>query len=720
MRFRVLAAVWFAVCGALPLLAQAPTHLAPPPAPSAPAPLRPHSRAKTAPPAPPAPQAIFDATGLGSPLKLQNDWRVGITSDPAASSPNFDDSNWAIRNAQPYIIDVPDDEDEGSAPRSQSGSASTAKPATEAGSQRYAWFRLHIKLEPNHGPVALLIELPVSTNASFGLGATGPSPDVYADGRHIQPDGPHGDAPQNYQPISRIYSLNVPANETSLTLAVRIYYRAFGYGAYTGFFSNRTLYLGNPGDLARQLNLWSNRSLFERLPRLIYSIQLAILAIFLFALYLAQRGRTEYLWLALHELAQAPIGFIELAGSSARIDSLWYAALVFQLILVSAYFFFEFLVVFLSLPRPWYTRWLRYTAPVLAAVGPTLLLVGHGTSAAIAILLACAFLSSAVWMLSWAIFVFVTLFAAAVRRNLEAGLWLIPLILSVVGFIEPIVTSVISEETGVVYRSPLTIDAGPIPVHMSSVGDFAGILVILLILYLRFMHIFRDRERAAGELAAARSVQELLIPREKIATPGFEVDAVYSPANEVGGDFFHLESAGLDGLLVVIGDVAGKGLKAAMNVSLLMGALRRTQERSPAKILESLNSVLIGTESFTTCQAIWLDSNGEMVIANAGHLPPYLNSQEIDLPGALPLGVIPHVGYEEERFYLHPGDRILMLSDGVVEARQPSGELFGFDRVRFLSNQTAFYLADAAKAFGQEDDITVLTVRRQAQVVAAA
>jgi hypothetical protein len=709
LRFRVLAAVGFAVCGALQLLAQAP-----PPTPPA-APTQPHTRAKAA--APAAPQAIFDATSLGSPLQLKSDWRVGITSAPAASSPTFDDSNWAIRNAQADINDVPDEGDDTSASPAKSGSDATPKPATNPDAQRYAWFRLHIKLAPNHGPLALLIELPVSTNASFGLGATGPSPDIYANGVHIQPEGPHGNAPQHYQLISRIYDLNVPANETSLTLALRVYYKAFGYGAYTTFFANRTLYLGNPGDLARELNLWSNRSLFERLPRLIYSVLLAILATFLFALYLTQRDRTEYLWLALHELAQAPLGFIELAGSSARIDSLWYAALVFQLILVSAYLFYEFLVVFLSLPRPWYTRWLRYTAPVLATVGPALLCVGH--SVTLAILLACAFISSAIWMLSWSIFVFVTLFAAAVRRNLEAGLWLIPLILSVVGFIEPIVTSVMSEESGVVYRSPLTINAGPIPIHMSSLGDFAGIFVILLILYLRFMHIYRDQEHAASELAAARSVQELLIPREKIATPGFEVDSVYSPANEVGGDFFHVQPLGNDGMLVVIGDVAGKGLKAAMNVSLLMGALRRTDERSPAKILESLNGVLSGFESFTTCQAIWFDANGEVVIANAGHLPPYLNSQEINLPGGLPLGVLPQVSYEEERFYLHPGDRVLLLSDGVVEARNPAGELFGFERVRYLSNQSAFYLADAAKSFGQEDDITVLTVRRQVQTPAA-
>jgi serine phosphatase RsbU (regulator of sigma subunit) len=269
------------------------------------------------------------------------------------------------------------------------------------------------------------------------------------------------------------------------------------------------------------------------------------------------------------------------------------------------------------------------------------------------------------------------------------------------------------------YRSPLTIQAGPIPIHFAAIADFTGIFVIVLIIFVRFLRIHRDQERASSELAAARSVQELMIPQEKLQTPGFEVDTVYTPANEVGGDFYHVESTGDGGLLVVIGDVAGKGLKAAMNVSMLMGALRRTPERSPAKILESLNRVLVGGDSFTTCQAAWFGADGEVVLANAGHLPPYMNSQEIMLPGGLPLGVIDEVSYEEVRLYLHPGDRILLMSDGVVEARHASGELFGFDRVHNLSNQSAFYIADAAKTFGQEDDITVLTVRRLAQAMAA-
>ncbi len=111
--------------------------------------------------------------------------------------------------------------------------------------------------------------------------------------------------------------------------------------------------------------------------------------------------------------------------------------------------------------------------------------------------------------------------------------------------------------------------------------------MIVLIIFVRFLRIHHDQERASSELAAARNVQELMIPRERVDTPGFEVESIYNPANEVGGDFFHVQSTGDGGLLVVIGDVAGKGLKAAMNVSMLMGALRRTPERCPAKILDS-------------------------------------------------------------------------------------------------------------------------------------
>jgi hypothetical protein len=117
--------------------------------------------------------------------------------------------------------------------------------------------------------------------------------------------------------------------------------------------SNRTLRLGNREDLAAPRTV-VHPHLFERLPRLVNSILLIVLALFLLALYFTQKGHIEYLWLALHELVQAPIGFVDLAGSSARIDQLWYAAVFMQLVLISAYLYFEFLIAFLALRRRWY------------------------------------------------------------------------------------------------------------------------------------------------------------------------------------------------------------------------------------------------------------------------------------------------------------------------------------------------------------------------------
>ena len=662
------------------------------------------------------PPVVFDATHLGGPLVLDHGWRVGVTSNKAAAGAGFDDAKWPVKNVGDSLDGLQDLdhlEDSG-------GPKAGTPPQTQHGHSRpFVWFRLHVKLPPQHGPLALLIAVPVVPSTGISIDPGGPGVTVYANGREVEPDGPHGAAPEMFQEISRIYDLQVPPEETELTLVARTIFIPFGMGAYTNFFTARTLKLGERLDLAEELNLWSAHNLFERLPRLVNAILLIVLTVFLLALYVTQKGHVEYLWLALHELTQAPIAFIDLAGSSAMLDRGLYASAFMQLVVISAYLYFEFLVAFLSLKKRWYILALRWTSPILLGVGPTLELLFGFHSMVWIILTAVIWLGSIGWMIGWFAFIFTTLILATLRKNYEAGLLLIPLLLTMVGIVDPILSGSLTSWNGQAYHSPLTMQAGPIPIHFASLADFAGLLAIVLIIFVRFLHVQRDQERAASELAAARSVQELMIPREKMATPGYEVDSVYEPAHEVGGDFFHVQPDGDGSLLVVIGDVAGKGLKAAMNVSMLMGALRKTEERSPAKILESLNRVLAGSESLTTCQAIWFRHDGELVMANAGHLPPYINSQEVAVPGGLPLGAIPEVSYDEMSLYLHPGDRLLLLSDGVVEAREmTTGELFGFERVHNLSNQSAFYIADAAKAFGQEDDITVLTVRRLAETPA--
>jgi serine phosphatase RsbU (regulator of sigma subunit) len=129
-------------------------------------------------------------------------------------------------------------------------------------------------------------------------------------------------------------------------------------------------------------------------------------------------------------------------------------------------------------------------------------------------------------------------------------------------------------------------------------------------------------------------------------------------------------------------------------------------------VLKELNASLrnSGIAGFTTCLCADLMPGGVLVIANAGQVPPYRNGREIEIPAGLPLGVDPATEYSESQLQLAPGDSLTFLSDGVVEARNAAGELFGFERTRQISSRAAEQIAEAAVAFGQQDDITVLTV----------
>jgi hypothetical protein len=220
---------------------------------------------------------------------------------------------------------------------------------------------------------------------------------------------------------------------------------------------------------------------------------------------------------------------------------------------------------------------MRYSAPLLLTFGPLLLFIRDSRAFAIPSYLHPLCL---LWILPG--------FSSSASPSpsqpsseLRSALLLLPLLLSIVGLVELASTASASNWLAAPVQSPLTFQAGPIPIHFSDFADFAGIFVIILIIFVRFLRIHRERERASSELAAARSVQELMIPRESPQTPGFHVDTVYTPATEVGGDFFHIQATGDGGLLIVIGDVAGHGLQAAMNVSMLMGALRRSPQTEP-------------------------------------------------------------------------------------------------------------------------------------------
>jgi hypothetical protein len=232
-----------------------------------------------------------------------------------------------------------------------------------------------------------------------------------------------------------------------------------------------------------------------------------------------------------------------------------------------------------------------------------------------------------------------------------------------------------------------------------------------------------EQQRLEQELRSARELQKVLIPETMPTLAGYELTSAYRPAQEVGGDFFQivpLEDTVRQATLIVLGDVSGKGLKAAMAVSLIVGMVRALARFIPAPgaFLTEVNQRLAGRlqGGFATCLALMVDAEGTCVLASAGHPAPIHNGQEVDLPGALPLGLTPTAAYEVTTIHLRVGDHLAFYTDGLLEARRASGELFGFDRLRtlFLSRPDAAKATEAAVQFGQDDDITVLVLTRLA------
>jgi serine phosphatase RsbU (regulator of sigma subunit) len=224
------------------------------------------------------------------------------------------------------------------------------------------------------------------------------------------------------------------------------------------------------------------------------------------------------------------------------------------------------------------------------------------------------------------------------------------------------------------------------------------------------------------------------LPEEVPELEDWRIDPFYQPAREVGGDFydFHLLPEGKLGL--VVGDATGKGVPAALVMSTTLGMLQSTARAlgspSPGEVLEQVNETLVArvpTNMFVTCFYAILDPiSGSLTYANAGHDLPYLHrngeAEELRATG-MPLGLMPGMEYEEEVASLREGESVLFYSDGLVEAHDPQGQMFGFPRLRALvakhgeeSSLGVFLMEELYSFVGegweQEDDITLLTLRR--------
>jgi len=265
-----------------------------------------------------------------------------------------------------------------------------------------------------------------------------------------------------------------------------------------------------------------------------------------------------------------------------------------------------------------------------------------------------------------------------------------------------------------------------------AVIDPQALTAILLLFAIVFAvyRISREEHRrriaAEQEVKSVRELQRVLIPDQQPWTPGYALTSSYKPASEVGGDFFQVVALKDDATLIVLGDVSGKGLKAAMAVALIVGMVRALAHifPEPGKLLEELNDRLTGRlhGAFATAITLRLDPQGKCTLACAGHLSPFLNEREVELPGALPLGIAAGVVYEDNQIQLEEGDHLTLYTDGLLEARNAAGELYGFERVHMLltSKPDAGHASEAAVSFGQDDDITVLTLTKMGVVEASA
>jgi serine phosphatase RsbU (regulator of sigma subunit)/predicted ester cyclase len=254
----------------------------------------------------------------------------------------------------------------------------------------------------------------------------------------------------------------------------------------------------------------------------------------------------------------------------------------------------------------------------------------------------------------------------------------------------------------------------------------------------RLEYEIRERERVEQELRVARSIQQASLPKGVPEPEGWQITPFYQPAREVGGDFYDFLELKDGRLGIVVGDATGKGVPAALVMSSARSMLRALAQAlgssSPGDVLRRVNDPLvtdIPPNMFVTCFYGILDpKSGSLTYANAGHDLPYLwhggDAEELRARG-MPLGLMPGMRYEEKEAVLDAGAGALFYSDGLVEAHNPQGEMFGFPRLRALIAEHVeerslgeFLMEElysfVGKGWEQEDDITLVTLQRSASL----
>lgn len=603
-------------------------------------------------------------------LDLRGDWRVFTGDRPEFAATDFDDRAW-------QTLSLPSED-------------------TWPSARGRAWLRCRV-------------ELPQNTDVSdlaLTLGAIQDVYQVYVNGTKIGQSGDFNSFSETEIPRPRTFLIpaGLIAPKGPVQIAIRARRTLFMSAKWRLGAEGPWLLSGRlqaPADAGRQAirDRWVRHS-----PGLLFGTIFVFIAFLSFLAWQAEREHRELLWFALVSLVHGCsllYELMQLSPANHPFNSRGFSATIvvsgLALPLLG-----EFVMVALKRRNGWLrvTLWLGWSVvPWTVFSGGDYRMTWFGNS----------------WAACFAVVVIARDWWPQRGRRLsfEDHVLRLLLLLPSLAWGEPYIRRLFGSTSS---ERPGTISLGAWFVQREDVSWLVLSVGILALLLKRLAADRRERQRLTGELQAARAVQQLLFASSPASEGESPIEAVYEPAQEVGGDFYHILPLGDGSHLVAVGDVSGKGLKAAMTVSLLTGALRNRKASEPGALLSELNQAVTGglDGAFVTAAAARCYPDGRVTIASAGHPAPYLAGEEVTLQPALPLGMDGDAEYPESELMLSSGQQLTFVSDGVIEAANTKRELFGFDRTRQISGQSASAIAGAAKAWGQDDDITVVTIRRLA------
>jgi hypothetical protein len=623
-----------------------------------------------------------------SAADLTGPWKFHTGDNLAWAQPDVDDSSWGS-------MDLTSTDGSGEVP----GWTSMGY----AGYSGYAWYRLRVNVAGTGEPLAL--KMPDNVDDAY---------QVYVNGQLIGELGKFNSKRVTaYNALPEGFRLPKKIRSGLVTIAIRTWMDSatrFSSPDAGGLHGPPTL--GTADEIASQVQLDWDGTAHEVGSGFLETLILLLALVVAISLFWLDPTEEAFRWLGLVSLITLAENAITLLVNFTTAVAQTPAVILVQVILVPmriglwvAFWAYWFRV--LHIRR---LHWLVWTMVALLSVGTAMLRPPlHGQFVP---------LSAGTWIeplllaikLGLAAVLFVVVYKG-IRKDKAEGWMALPAVL----------LAVIAN-----YQRELHLIHVPIRFHVLnfsiSLGEVSTMLSLLLVTVMvsrRFLQSERKKEQWKLEIEQARNVQQVLIPDQLPEVAGLSIESEYRPAREVGGDFFQIIPGAEGSVSIVVGDVTGKGVQAGMLVALIVGAIRTEVQHgvNPELILQAVNDQLCERKhASATCVMLRIEADGVVTLANAGHLAPYLNGKEMEMEGALPLGVIEGMDFPVMTFQMEQGDKLVLMSDGIAEAQNQSGALFGFERVHELMAQqiTVSELATQAQTFGQEDDILVLCIHRNA------